>query len=204
MPIGSDIAEVMDELGITATILRSPSNIKEKITYDVNTASTNYFATGAFLNTSFRYNTKIIVGDLLQFGESTYLVISSTPDIFEGGIVEYVGSVLKCNTPATTYIARYFETQDPDSYVITAIWTVESDVMGLIYADTRGVVPSASDTGGMAQVFKLECYIPGTIDVQINDRLILTVSEYYTVQNIEKFRIPGISILTLIADTRVQ
>ena len=41
--IGADIAEVTKELGVTATILRTPANIDEKLTLDIQESANNPF-----------------------------------------------------------------------------------------------------------------------------------------------------------------
>jgi hypothetical protein len=200
--IGVDIAEVINELGITAIILRAPLNLSEKINYDVNEQANNKFVREHLLTTSFAYDTVIISGDLLQFNSETYLVANKTPDSFEGGIVEYVGIIYKCNLPALSKILIPLETKN-DDFTITLGWQVrKSPVYGIIHYNLRSVLLDSDASTGKETVYRLESFVPASYGVQPLDRLYISETEYYRVENVEKYLLPGIHVLSLVEDER--
>lgn len=201
--IGADIAEVMTELGVSATILRTPTNIVEKITYDINEQATNAFVREFHLNASFAYNTAIVPGDVLQIGSEYYLAINKTPDMFEGEVVEYASVIFKCNLPSSTLILDPTTTKDAVSFAITNGWTVrKSSVYGLIYKEARGVILHPEATTGKDTTFTLRCIVPATYAVEKLDRLYLSATEYFRVQDVERYEYPGVLVLSLVEDDR--
>ena len=201
--IGPDIAEVLDELGTLVTILRSPSNVTERITYDVNGQASNPFMREHSLAFSANYETVIQSGDLLQFEDLTYLVCNKTPDMFENDIVEYAGVMLKCNVGPFS-IVYLTTTPNSDTFVLTSTWTVrKASCYGLIYRSSRSAVLNDEATLGKDTTFLLECFVPASYGAQKQDRVYISSTEYYRIQDIEKYAYPGIHILQLVEDDRV-
>lgn len=200
--IGTDIACVINELGTTATILRTV-NITEKIMYEVNAQSTNSFMKDYYLDASFKWDTKIVPGDVLQFKGASYLVASKVPEDFEGNVVEYIATILKCNLPSTAKIVSWSQTQDTTTYEITSGWSVKcSTAYGLVYKDARGTLTEELSPTGRTTTFKLLCIVPASYNVKALDRVVVSSTEYYMVQDVEKYEYPGLHVLTLIEDTR--
>ena len=201
--IGADIASVINELGMLATIVRAPTNLTEKIVYEVNEQATNAFVREFHLNTSFQYNTVIVPGDVLQFNGFSFLVANKTPDDFEGSVVEYAGVIFKCNLPSTAKIVTWEQTQNATTYEITAGWTIKKSIVyGLIYQDSRNTLLDEGSPVGRDTIFGLMCLVPESYNAAKLDRLIVSATEYYMVQDVEKYQFPGIHVLTLIEDTR--
>ena len=204
MSIGPDIEEVIDELGITATIIRSPVNLTEKITYDVNEQATNQFIREFLLNVSLRHNSVIVCGDTLQFNSGTYLVIHKTPDSFEGEVVENVSVVLKCNLPSSSLILKPIESVDQTTFEVTSGWSVRTSVVyGLIHNNISGAVLNKDAGAGKETTFKLESIVPASYEVCKLDRIYLSSTEYYRVEYVEKWEFPSIHVLTLVEDDRI-
>lgn len=204
MSIGVDIASVINELGTTATILRTPTNLTEKILYEINEISTSPFTREYFLNASFIYNSVIVSGDVIQFSGITCLVSSKTPDNFEDSTVENLAVLYKCNLPSTAKILIPGQTQNATTYEITPTWTVRKSLAyGLLYQDTRGTLKNEDSPTGKDPVFQLVCLVPDSYGVVQDDRLLVTSTEYYRVQDIEKYQYPGIHVLSLVEDNRL-
>lgn len=201
--IGPDIKEVMQELGVLATILRTPTNITEKITYDVNGQASNVFMREFALAASFAYDTVINVGDLIQFNSETYIVVHKTPDDFEGEVVEYASGLLKCNIGNFSAVV-YGKTQDPDTFVITTGWTVRiANCKGLMYKGARSALLNADSTTGKETTFLLDCFVPAYYDIHKDDRIYISPTESYRVQDVEKYFYPGCHVLSLVEDERM-
>lgn len=201
--IGPDISEVIEELGVTVTILRTPNNLTEKIVYDVNGQASNPFMREHALATSFKYDSAINTGDVLLMGGLYYLVIAKTPDDFEDAVVEYPGQILKCNTNGATF-SYETSTQDSNTFEITNGWTNrKTDAHCLIYRGSRGAIQNSDVAEGKETNFRLDCYVPKSYGIQIGDRLTLTNGVVYRVQDIEPYVYPDIDTLSLVDDERV-
>lgn len=202
--IGDDIKEVFDELGVPAVILRSPANLTEKIVYEVNFLSSNAFLREHLLNASFAYDTVIVPGDLLQFHGNTYIVGGKTPDDFEGEIVENAAVLYKCNFPATAQIVTPTTSVDQTTYAVTSGWTVKAaKAYGLITPYKRSDKPDKELSTGTDIDFEMQAFVPASYGTAINDRLFVSATECYRVQDLEKYRFPGIHVLNLVLDERV-
>lgn len=202
--IGLDIAEVIDELGVEVTILRSGGNLTEKIVYEVNELSANAFLRENMLNCSFQYQTALVTGDIIQMHGITYLVVNTTPDDFENTITEYAGVLYKCNLPTDTLILDPTDTQDPTTFATTQGWTIRrADIDGLLTQDKRSTEVDSDTSTGKKLTFMLECFVPSHYDTQINDRIYLNATTYYRVQDIEAYRFPGVHVLYVVKDDRL-
>lgn len=204
MSIGVDIASVINELGTLATIIRTPTNLTEKIMYEVDEKSTNSFTREYYLTASFIYNSVIVSGDVIQFNSNSHLVANKTPDNFENSTVENLGVLYKCNLPSTAKVLIPGQTQNATTYEITPSWTVRKALAyGLLYQDTRGTLKNEMSPTGKDPVFQLLCLVPASYGVVQDDRLLVTSTEYYRVQDIEKYQYPGIHVLSLVEDNRL-
>jgi len=202
--IGLDIAEVLDELGVTVTILRSPTNLTEKIVYDVNELSANAFLRENMLNCSFGYETVITTGDIIQFHGITYLVVNLTPDDFEDSITEYAGVLYKCNLPTDTLILSPTNSTHPTTFAVTQGWAIrQSDIDGLLTQDRRSTEVDSDTSTGKSLTFALECFVPASYGTEIGDRIYLNATTYYRVQDIEKYRFPNMHVLYVVKDDRL-
>jgi hypothetical protein len=202
--IGADIAEVIAELGVTATILRTPKNLTEKVTYEVNEQATRPVVREHFLNASFAYNSVVVPGDIIQFGGNSFLVANMTPDSFEGETVEYVSLIFKCNFPPSTVFLSPANTQDPNTFAITNGWAIrKANPYGFVYQGDFVVTKNTEVDTGKDVTFKLQCCVPISYGIKAMDRIYLSASEYYRIQDVDDYTYPGVSVMTLVEDDRV-
>jgi hypothetical protein len=201
--IGPDIKEVLEELGTEALVRRTPTPFKEKLTYDVNGQASNPFMREFSLAASLSYDTKIVSGDVIQVNGGDYLVIHKTADMFEGNVVEYEAIIYKCNLKSGSLLLSLNEVKHPTTFAVTIDWAVKNNaVYGLMYKDSRGALLNEETTLGKEPTFSLMCIVPEHYNVVRNDRLHISATEYYRVQDIENYAYPGVSVLTLVEDDR--
>lgn len=208
MGLGSDIKEVYSELGTAVSIIsRSPVIRGERIIYELNSQATKPFIREHHLDSTAPYDTLITTDDIIRFDETgdCYLVMNKTPDMFEDSIVEYSMVLYKCNLPASAFIVRPVESRDPDTYEITSGWkvVVSPPVYGLISDRVFGSEIDQEVTGaGQFPVWRIDLFLPKRYDVKPLDRIVLSETEYYKIETIEKYNYPGVSVMLLTEDTR--
>lgn len=202
MGIGPDIKEVRDELGASFTIVRL--NVVEKIDYDIRNPAGDPVAQEQHFDANLSYDTQIIVGDVIQSGGNSFLVMNKTPDSFEDEVVEYAAILFKCNLPDTASIIYPTTTVNQTTFIVTQGWAVrKATPYGLVNPSTRGTANNPDTSTGKDLTYTLECLVPSLYGVEILDRVIMTPTEYFRVQEIEKYKYPGVHILTLVEDERV-
>ncbi len=202
--IGEDIAEVIKEMGVLVTILRTPKDIKEYMSYEVDTSTSRAFYQEYVLNASFTFNSVVKSGDVVIFNaDRIYLVTTVIPDTFENSVVENNVTLYKNNFPDTAMLLSPSKVQDPDTFKITHSW-VEKKVRpyGLIYKTDYNAPVFPEDSTGRDVRFSMEAVIPSEYLAAVGDRILLTDSEYYRIQDIEKYKFSGMDLLTLVSDER--
>lgn len=201
--IGADIAAVIKELGVPVTILRTPTNLTEKIVYEINEQAANAFIREYHFNCSFEHETKIVSGDVIAFNNGYFMVANITPDDFEGLVVENASVIYKCNIKGSGKILTQTSTKDLSTLKVTVGWTVrKSDFYGLLYHGVRNTLLNEDSPVGRDTIFALICVVPASYGAEKLDRIWLSATEYYMVQDVEKYEYPGLHVLTLIEDTR--
>lgn len=104
MSIGPDIKEVLQELGVSFTILRATGNVTgERLDYDPNSQVTKPFIREHFLETTFQYDTVVEAGDTIQFDTDgrKFIIVHLDPELFENTVIEYAGVLYKANKYVT-------------------------------------------------------------------------------------------------------
>ncbi len=203
--IGVDISEVITELGVEVEILRSPTNITEKIIYDMNSQATKPFIREFHRDGSFGYLTNIVTGDVLFIpatGEHL-LVMNKTPDMFENEIVEYASVLYKCNFGPGAKISSPSGVVRDENYQLVEGWVDKVPVaFGIIADKLQGSNIDQEEPVGQIQIWAIEAFVPASYDVKPLDRLYISPTEYYKIEKVEKYRYPNILVLDLAEDTR--
>lgn len=203
--IGPDISEVINELGVAVEILRTPTNIAEKIIYDMNSQATKPFIREFHRDGSFSSDTKIESGDILHVlkTEEHLMVMNKTPDMFENEIVEYASVLYKTNFPSTAKIATPGPQVRGADYNLTESWIdTVAKAYGVIADKLQGSNIDQEEPTGQIQIWAIEAFVPASYDVKPLDRLYISATEYYKIEKVEKYRYPGILALDLVEDTR--
>lgn len=204
--LGPDIKEVYEEEGASILIVNRTPIITEKILYDINAQVTKPFIREHHLDCSFPYDSTLQTGDIVFMVEANryYMVMNKTPDLFEDSVVEYSGVLYLCNLPITAHIVRPVEIRDSVNYDMISGWTViaNAPVYGLM---SDRIFGSAIETGlivGQDELWRIDLYIPKWYDIKPLDRLIVSPTEYYKVENIQDYNYPGCAMALLVEDTR--
>lgn len=201
--IGVDISEVINELGTQVSIIRDPVNLTEFIMYELDNSSSRAFYREYVLYASFVHDSVIVHGDVLFFDNAYYMVAHKTSESFENSIVEYMAVLYRSNFPPGALILSPTQTQDPVSFAITQDWAVKKATpFGLIYKSDFFTLLEEDISLGRDLGVRLECVVPSSYGVQERDRIQISPTEFYRIQDIEKFRFPGLCVLTLVDDER--
>jgi hypothetical protein len=201
--IGIDIADVMDELGVSATILRSPTNLTEKINTSIKETADPFTQEYEF-DASFKYNTVIVPGDVIQMLGTSYIVMNKTGDLFEGEVVEYAAGLYKCNTSSTALLLSPTSSVNQTTFVVTSGWSIKkSPAYGFVYKGKRGVSANEETSPGKETTYTLYCLVPASYGAMKLDRFQLSPTEYYRVEDVETYQYAGVHVLSLVEDERV-
>lgn len=203
--IGLDIQEVIDELGVSVEILRSPVNLTEKIIYEMNSQATKPFIREFHRDGSFSNTTNITTGDVLHIITTNeyMLVMNKTPDMFENEVVEYASVLYKCNFAPPSKISRPGPQVRDANYNLTESWIdVVPNAYGIIADKLQGTNIDQEEPVGQIQIWAIEAFIPASYAIQPLDRLYISSTEYYKIEKVERYRYPGILALDLVEDTR--
>jgi hypothetical protein len=202
--IGSDIAEVIEELGSTCVILRSPTNISEKMMIEAREMVRDPAFQENHYDASLKYDTSVVNGDIVQSGGDSYLVMNKATSDFEDSIVEFNSIFLKCNLPVGTLLLTQTKSVNSTTFAVTNNWVIKkSSVYGLIMFDKRGAVVDTEEFTGKEPTFKQKCYVPASYGAVVSDRLRLSDDYFYRIENIEPHQYPEVHVLYLVEDTRV-
>ncbi|MFA5394425.1 MAG: hypothetical protein WC346_00215 [Methanogenium sp.] len=206
--LGADIKEVYTELGTSISIIsRSPIVTGEKLIYEINSQATKPFIREHHIDCTAPYDSLITTDDIIEFDETGdhYLVMNKTPEMFEDAVVEYNMVLYKCNLPVTAHILRPIEIRDPITYKIVSGWhvVVDAPVYGLISDRAFGSeIAQEVPTAGQFPIWRIDLYLPKSYDVKPLDRLLISSTEYYKIETIEKYYYPGVNQILLVEDTR--
>lgn len=206
--LGADIKEVYTELGTDVIIVtRNPVITGEKVIYEINSQATKPFIREHHLDSTFPYDTKITVDDVIQFPKTGdhYLIMNKTPEMFENEIVEYSVVLYKCNLSTAVHVLRPIEVRDSVSYNMIAGWhvAIDSPVYGLMSDRIFGsTLEEGIRVAGQFQIWRVDLFIPKFYGLKPLDRIVISEHEYYKVESIEDYYYPGVCVALLVEDTR--
>ena len=205
MPIGPDIADVLDELGTTFTIhyIDGSTASDGKLDYEAYPEHSSEFIRQFFYTITLPYNTIVVSGDIITFSGTFFLVTKITPALFEDSIVDYTAVLFRCNISGGV-LKRFSDTPGFDSdYKRLPKWTD-------IYTNIRGLHTEARFGPGLddfqdimeVPVDKDLLYMTGYYSIKVGDRWWLSATEYYKVEQVSVRRLDNVNIIKLAVDTR--
>jgi len=199
--LGPDIAEVIEELGSTFTIVRT--GLTEKVLSNLRELARDPAFQERHFDAVLSYNTAINSGDIIQSGGENFIVMDKSTDDFEDSVVKCNAVLYKCNLPSTTKILIPTETTNETTFAVTVSWSIRlGTVYGLLFPGARGAVLNQENITGKELTYKLMCFVPDFYGVERYDRFYLSASEFYRVEDIEKHQYAGIHVLSLVEDER--
>lgn len=199
MSIGPDIKEVLAEVGVKYTVLRDSGNVTgEYLTYKQNAQVTKPFIREYFLEASLPYDTKVVSGDIIQFVKTsdTYIVMNSTPALFEDTIIKYETVLYKTNVLIN--VLRPSNVRNAQTYQMRTIWTsIKAQARALISVPMFGIDLDTNEELGLIGVGNYELYVPSSYGVQVLDRIRISYLEYYRVETVKSRRYKDVDVLDI-------
>jgi hypothetical protein len=207
MAIGSDIKEVLREVGNTITIKRDSGDITGEYTmYKPNAQVTKPFIREFFLEGWLSYDTQAVVGDIVEFPTTgdRYIVMNSSPVMLENIVWRYDAVFYKTNEVAD--ILRPSEGNWPTAtYHRSTDWTyVKRQVDLLITTPLYGAELESDQQLGQIGLEIHEMYVPTSIGVEALDRIRISSNIYYQVETVKPRRYNGVDVVELGEDSREQ
>lgn len=206
MPIGFDIADVLDELGTPFVIhyIDGSSTDGGKLDYEFFSDHSSEFIRQFFYATTLPYDTIVSKGDIISFNNDFFIVTNIISSLFEGGIVDYSSTIFRLNVFGGT-IKRFSDNPGYDAnYQRLPKWAdVYTNVRGLHTEARFG--PSLEDFNDVMElpVDKDLLYLTGNYDLEVGDRWYLSPTEYYKIDQISVRRLDNVNIVALSVDTRL-
>jgi hypothetical protein len=204
--IGDDIKAVTQELGASFRIKRGGVVIgTEKLNFVATKQGSKPFNLEHLANAQLYYDTMAVQGDVLQIiatGESFFLMLKNS-EIFEDAVIASDCMLYKTGDVATfsrvTAQSRNMQTYEPIEIFVPYAAGVEVLVYDKLYGS---VINEASSIGNLSIRIN-EMMVSSSIGVKTNDRVALSATEYYKVEQIETRRFSGaIWVCSLTEDSR--
>ena len=209
MSIGPDIKEVLSEMGVRFTINRADGTVitGERLDYETNTQVTKPFIREFFVTAYVAYDSQVQAGDylVLQVDGRRFVVMNCTPEIFEDAPIKFDVVMYKCNhavqimrrSEATTWDTNYDRVQSW-AQVHPAVWCLLTEAMfGSALMDAGRDLP-LYEMG----ITKNQMFAPSYYDIKPLDRVIISPTEKYKVEFVEKRKFDNVSIIYLNEDER--
>lgn len=209
MSIGPDIKEVLQEVGTRFRLERVDGTIVngEYLDYDTNSQATKPFIREFFVSGYVAYDSKVKAGDyivILADGRR-FVVMNSTPELFEDQAIKYDMVLYKCNHTVEVFRRTDKPTYD-GNYDRIETWT--SAIQGVHCLITEAIFGSALVDGGKdlslyeMGITKNQMFVPAGHDIRAMDRIVVSPTEKYKVEYLEKRKFDNVSIVYLTEDER--
>jgi hypothetical protein len=206
MSIGADIEDVLEELGMTVSVIRpNVTTVQEKIEISTPYRVSQPFIREFLSEGSLRYNTAIQPGDILTGVKTglSYLVMSINPEGFEDEVIEYVAFLYKCNRKGI--ILQQVDADDWDQqYRSTMRWEhVYTEVIPFLLYDKQAFdrAITLQYTWEQFASTSAELYFSGWYDVPTLSRLRIFQQDLGTWQFWNELTSYAIGETVLIPDT---
>jgi hypothetical protein len=201
MAIRDDIKDVCSEIG-ESYLVRKQSGVYsgEYLIPEPLNQLTSAFSREFLFEATLQYDTLAETGDVLSLLQSgiDYLLINKSPQVIENEVIEFTGSMYKCNVSGElrrpSYPSRGTQYQQEEEF---------TQVAAEVFATFQESQPSMKEEEfGNIGITKGELYLAGRHDIKIDDRYVTYSGEYYRVMGIKKHMFSGIEVAILGEDRR--
>lgn len=204
MSIGLDIKEVHAESGTSFTILRDDGDISgEWGLFVLNRQITKPFIREFFLDGAMDYDTQLEAGDVIQRDTTgdRYLTVNKIPRLFENEVIEYSCTFYKSNV---TGVLKRLGAQTADAnYRKNPSWaTVKDPCYALLTESLYGNNLQTDLELGWLGLKANELYIPSSVGVLPLDRFLVSATDYFMVETVNRRRFNNVDVAILSEDTR--
>lgn len=191
MSIGPDIKEVLQELGVSFTILRDSGDVTgERLDYDSNSQVTKPFIREHFLEVSFQYDSEVVAGDLIQFStdQRKFFVVHLDPELFENQIIEKRGVLYKAN--AVVSVQRP-SGEDTDYYQRVVHWNDIKVNQPVTLVDKEYATRLDDEDQDFAQMDLkgLIMFLPASVGILPHDRIVVSGENPYAESGDEMYKV---------------
>jgi hypothetical protein len=208
MGIGPDIKEVFQEVGTSYNILRDDATISgEYLDFETKSESVQAFIRSYFLTASLAYDSVVLEGDIIEFGDLPYMVTTIVNTRFEDEIVERETVLYRCNVSGE--IRRMSGETWGNDYKKVPNWQkIKENAYALLTQIERVnyTTEEEREPVGNIQYDSQILFLPSRYDIQENDRYVVssgeTSSEYYKVDTVKRRVFSGVDQCMLTDDRR--
>lgn len=200
---GSKLETMLDKFGTEYTIVRDDGNVSgERLISKMNRQATKPFIREHFLEATLDSATPTLAGDIIRFGDNrTLLVANLTPREIGNDIYDHQAVLFLSNVSGE--LKRFSGEARNPQYRKTNVWnTVQIDCYALLSEEDFGNYLDQDEPIGQVQNRALFLYFPKSAGVQPLDRYEARSGEYYKVEEVERYRYPGLDLAHVEEDTR--
>lgn len=205
--LGSDLADVINELGDKITVHKHPTisgeTYEEYVDSDFSMDERTPFKSAFMIRGTFPYDTNAVPGDRVDFEDATnkeHLLVVLKDQLFERECITKEGVLYRCNTKVH-FKRRDSEPTRNDNYELVRGWsTVFSGEYGLFTGDINDQKISEEDYARF-NIANWMLFVSDDLDGREEDRCIIGIQNY-KVQKVNSHRLPGVKICELVEDTR--
>ena len=209
MSIDQDLLAVLQEVGTPITIYKPDSTVitGEYIDFLTHTEHTTPLIRGFFVDVTLQHPTQVEIGDVIEYGDGTKLIIlARAAERFEGNVVDYLASGYYATSAGKFqhYVAD--AGFDADYNKIKGWVDLHTSVQGCMMDRLfrSNVVPLGNQSLEV-ELDRLHLYVSAYYnDVKMGMRWETDAGDKYKVDQIEPYRLPGIWLVFLSEDTRAD
>ena len=203
MSLGTDIKEVIVEVGSAITLKRSSDVDGGYLDFTIPKQASRSFVQEFIIEAHLPYDTIAVEGDVVEFMDgSRYMIVHHKAEILEGAISEYVDVLYKCNVSGELFRPTG-ESEFDSNYRRRTTWTsVTSDCFALMTDRVAGTQLVSDEPIGQNQTGTMFLYVPNSVGIEVLDRYMSQSGEYYTVESVLPRQFGSIDMCLLQRDTR--
>lgn len=205
MSISDDIADVLSEVATSLTIYKPDGSTvtNEFLDYETHTDHTTPLIRAFMFDYTLAASTQVVVGDVIEFAGRKVLVLVKEPEYFENSIVDFLSSGYKCNIIGS--IEEYDSDAGWDSeYKKNKPWIEVHSSFNAVLMDRQfrsNMLPIADESMEI-ELDRLHLFVSDYYTINQGDRFRVSPTEAYKVEQVEKYKIPGIQLVFLTEDSR--
>ncbi len=198
MSIDQDLLAVLQEVGTPITIHKPAGTpiTGEYIDFLTHTEHTTPLIRGFFVDITLQYPTQVEIGDTIEYGDGTKLIIlAKAAERFEGNVVDYLASGYYVTSAGT------FRHYVPDAGFDADYNKIKG--WADLHTGVQGCMMDRLFRSNVVELDRLHLYVSAYYsDVEMGMRWVTDAGDKYKVDQIEPYRLPGIWLVFLSEDTR--
>jgi hypothetical protein len=204
MSLGTDIKEVLQELGIAVHVIRDGGILSgEYLMMEANSRASNPFLRQFSRYAKLSFDSILREGDIIKFVDqgSYYINTNMIPLELEGDVYWQETGLYQCNVSGELRrpSGEVWDTQT--SHKMPVFGVAKSNVYGLLVEVAQSEKLEEENFGQVTSTVK-RLFVPSGVGVQVNDRYEPYSGEYYRVSSLDSRVYKGVDVVTIEEDTR--